>query len=53
MSIPYVLELSFCIYDFVKYDDVVTTILIRTLRGGFTVTAMNGLDISCLPLEMK
>ena len=48
-----VLELSFCIYDFVKNDDVVTTVSIRTLRGGFIVAAVDGLDINGSPLEMK
>ena len=37
MSIPYVLKLSFCIYIFVKKYDVITTVLIRTLRDGFMV----------------
>ena len=53
MRISYVLELPFCIYDLVTNDDVVTILLIRTLRGGFIVTTVDSLDINCSPLEMK
>ena len=65
MSIPYELELSFLYLCFVKKYDVVTTVLIRTLRGGFIVAvpvrvhtlrggfvvAVDGLDISCFTLR--
>ena len=63
MSIPYVLELSFFVFMiFVKNYNVVTTVSIQTVRGGF------GVDVSLLwtcrycvrfryrlysPLEMK